>query len=184
LSNQNAVGKMEGFILEAYDNFIQKYSNKDKYGIDVFVVMEISKRFYMDEARIKNFHPQIKELDDHKKAGYLTYWASKLKPIAVRDFSVYDDNPTAPHYINELFAVHLGFGKINYSQKPDNKIGSGIITAEFMSSLLHTLKFRATTGDNLSMIFYLVDEIVPLKAAVVNLGAVLGQLNSAPPTSP
>lgn len=159
----------ECFILRAFDNFIQKFSNSDKYDIDVFVVMDISRRYYKDEARVKFFHPRIKELDGHKKAGYLTYWVSKLKPIVIRDFGVYEVKPTVPHYINEMFAIHLGFGQINYNRKSGgNSIGPGIITKEFITSLLHTLKYRATTGDNLSMLFYLADEMVSLKMPLTN----------------
>jgi len=162
--DKNVLQQTENFILAVFNLFMGCKTEADKYEIDSFVVMEISRRFHLDEMRIKHFHPNIKELDRHKQAGYLCYWTSKLKPIVLRDLGLYEINARCPHYINELFAFILGIGKINSRQKSNvQTIGSNVITTDFVTALLHTLKYRVTTGDNLSMLFYLVDELVPLK---------------------
>jgi hypothetical protein len=69
-----------------------------------------------------------------------------------------------------MFAFILGFGKINGKHKLSGQtIGPNVISKDFVTALLHTLKYRVTTGDNLSMLFYLVDELVPLKNTLVDL---------------
>lgn len=177
ITDPKSIIETEKFIFEAFDLFVGTLGMQDRYALDAFVVMDISRRFHLDEARIKRFHPEITDLDGHKKAGYLCYWASKLRPITIRDFSVYEINPKTPRFVNEVFALVLGFGKINYIQKTSpHRIGPGIITKDFITSLLHTLKFRVTTGDNLSMLFYLVDELVQLKTTCAGLDG-YGRLN-------
>jgi hypothetical protein len=167
--NSKPEEETENFILDAFGQLTQTDTLGNKYDIDTFVVMEIAKRYHLDEMRIKFFHPEIVAMDGHKKAGYLCYWTSKLKPIKVRDYSAYDTAPQKPRYVNELFAFYLGCGKINAIGKPnDKRIDSGIITKDFVTALLHTLRFRVTTGDNLSMLFYLIDELIPLKKMYIN----------------
>jgi hypothetical protein len=121
----------ESFILDVFDLFMGWKTDAGKYEIDSFVVMEISRRYHLDEIRIKRFHPKIKALDSHKQAGYLCYWTSKLKPIVLRDLSLYEVNSSHPHYINELFAFILGIGKINSKQKSSGQtIGPNVINKE------------------------------------------------------
>jgi hypothetical protein len=170
----NEVQKTEILILDAFGKLTQTVIPEDKYDIDTFIVMDVAKRCHLDEARIKLSHPGIPVLDSYKKAGYLCYWVSKLKPIVVRDFSIYETDPEKPHYINESFAFHLGCGKINSILKPLSKsISPGSITKDFVETLLYTLKFRVTTGDDLSMLFYFIDKMVPLKEIEIRFGDII-----------
>jgi len=67
-------------------------------------------RYWRDVTRLHKFH-NIKHIDCHKIAGYLTYWICKIKPL----------EPTIPlfqkktfgYFANEILSLYVGIGRKN-----------------------------------------------------------------------
>jgi len=144
-------------LINLYHEFFSRFNvDLSLYHLDIVVLKDISRRYWRDVERLHKFH-NITHIDNHKIAGYLTYWISKMKPISVSDNHVYLANAKPPMFINELFALYVAIGRINYHLEAihSNKIVT--VDSNFLKSFLYTLKYRITTGDNLSMTYYFIE---------------------------
>lgn len=150
------------FLKKSYDKFLteKKFSNSDVY-VDLVVLQEVAHRYSMDIERLHHCH-SIEHVDCHKIAGYLTYWITKLRPFTIinDDLYLHEDrliNKLVCN-INELFAILLGIGRIKSHYE---SIGMAFVKAplseNFTNAFIYLLKYRITTGDNLSLIYYFLD---------------------------
>lgn len=129
--------------------------NADSYELNLISITDIAIHYCKDVNRIHNFHG-IDFIDRHKIAGYLTYWICKLRPITIKETVAYNKNAYTPLYINELFAFHVSCGRI-FDNVDEIEIEPDF-SDSFMDSFLYTSKYRQTTGDNLSIVYYLLEE--------------------------
>jgi len=140
-------------MLRAYSFFLSAYAlNPKDFGLDVVVLRDMSKRYFKDVDRLHRYHG-ITHIDAHKIAGYTTYWLSKLKPISVGNSALYNGKSEFCVYINEIFALYLASGRIISAGEIKNlRLNSGLL-----ASFLYLLKYRTTSGDNLSIMYYLIE---------------------------
>jgi len=144
-------------LITLYYEFFSRFSvDLSSYYLDIVVLKDISRRYWRDVRRLHDFH-DITLIDNHKIAGYLTYWISKLKPITPINTQVYRQNAETPMFVNELYALYVAGGRINCHLKSINSDKKLQINNEFVKSLLYTLKYRITTGDNLALMYYFVE---------------------------
>jgi len=144
-------------LISQYYEFISRFSIKpNDYYLNVVTLKEVSRRYFRDVRRLHDFH-DITLIDNHKIAGYITYWISKLKPISPINTDVYRRNSETPMFINEIFAVYVAVGRINHYLTSTGRDKSIYMTDEFIRAFIYTLKYRLTTGDNTSIMYYLVE---------------------------
>jgi hypothetical protein len=104
-------------LIDQYYGFMARFDvDLGSYKFDAVTLKDIARRYWRDVERIMAFH-DIKSVDCHKVGGYLTYWITKLKPISVADNKIYLRNAEPPLFINELFALYVAVGRINYHLK-------------------------------------------------------------------
>lgn len=104
-------------------------------------------KVYKDKEDIVRTHKEIDCIDEFKLAGFLAYWISKLKPVQA---VVKPDKEE--QYLNEYLSIAVAFSLVceiygiypNISNKEDNR---------FLTNLLYTLRYRATTARNLPLVF-------------------------------
>ena len=127
-------------------------TNKDVQ-YDPYIIGSLVDRYWKDVERLHIFH-NIKNIDCHKIAGYLTYWICKLKPFKV-EISSYRKNECC-YIINELIALYVGCSRVNSTRKRNGK-NSIQLKKEFISPFLYSLTFRPNNADWLSIIYYFID---------------------------
>ncbi|GBU22293.1 hypothetical protein R80B4_02200 [Fibrobacteres bacterium R8-0-B4] len=130
--------------------------------MEVDTLRVVVKRYLDDVDRIHRHHA-IDKIDCYKIAGYLTYWLCRLKPLRVVDKraackqNIKDDNAkkiaAKSFYINELFAMFLGLGRIN----AHNKTIRNVFDRGFINTFTYSLKYRFITGDMLSLMYGVID---------------------------
>lgn len=160
------------FIIKMYAQYINEMNyNKNDFYLNVSTVKEIAHGYAKDVVRLKACH-DIEYIDCHKIAGYLTYWISKLKPITIINPLLYKSKSNsaisiADHRqlieaiinINEHFSLAIGVSRVK-----SNLVANGFstqikISQNFKKHFFYLLKYRITTGDNLSMIFYFIERL-------------------------
>jgi len=141
-------------ILKMYVNFINHFGiDKDSIFISPVTVLDVSKRYWKDVDTMKSIH-NIQHPNCYKVAGYTTYWISKLKPITIVTTKLYSNELNDLLIrINEYFSFYVSAGSIcSYY----TAIGSSINfnpSHSFVKNLIYTLRYRVTTGENLSLIY-------------------------------
>jgi hypothetical protein len=148
-------------LVRQYVNFLRLFGfNPQHYRVDYTILKAVVKRYLMDVERLHHFH-DITRIDSHKIADYLTYWLCKLRPIVVDKPQAYcETTHPAKHlrhafFINEVFAICVGIGRIN-AKRGDN--GGVTMPTKLFDSLAYELKYRPTSGDTLSLTYYMIDE--------------------------
>jgi hypothetical protein len=148
----------ERAVVGMFYRFLRAFNiNPAIYCLDKVILKDIASRYFRDVKRIHDNHEFIPRIDRHKIAGYMTYWICKLRPISVVYSQVYQNNPITPRYINELFALYVAMGRIvsHYESFGINK--TMIMSNDFLETFMYSLRFRPTTGDTLSMEYYLLE---------------------------
>ena len=137
------------YLMNEYISFLSLYGAKNTdFNLDIFVMREISKRYFKDVDRLHKYHG-ISRIDAFKIAGYTTYWISKLKPISVVNKYLYRSQSEFCMYINEIFAVFIATGRLLSISEVKNIR----ISHNFLAAFLYLLKFRTTSGDNLALMY-------------------------------
>jgi len=164
--NNNDESKAKDYvrsILAQYCAFLRTTGlNPTFYDVEVDTLRVVIKRYLDDVERIHRHHA-IDKIDCYKIAGYLTYWFCRLKPIRVVDKraaykqDIKDDAvkkiSTKSFYINELFAMFLGLGRINAHYKTIRNV----FNREFINTFTYSLKYRFITGDMLALMYGVID---------------------------
>ena len=146
------VSSFAEFMISIYSYFVRAYSfEDDDFNADALVFLDVSKRYFKDVERLHKYH-DITRIDAYKIAGYTTYWISKLKPIGVANASLYGEHSEFCLYINKIFSIYVATGRM-LSMDNVKRIR---LDQELLASFLYLLKYRATSGDNLSMMFRLL----------------------------
>lgn len=142
-------------IFEAFADFLDTYKvDYADISLDTCIVEDISMRYHKDEKRLMENH-KMKGINAQKAAGYLTYWIVKLRPLSITSNAKnYHKRPTLYLYINEAFAFYLATGRLNSAKKR----GEIALSKDFLSAFFYILKYRPTTGDNLTMHYHLMDK--------------------------
>lgn len=142
-------------IFEAFVDFLDFYKiDYTDIKLDTCIVEDISKRYHKDEKRLMENH-SMKGVNAQKAAGYITYWLVKLRPISINtNLENYRTKSTLYLYINEAFAFYVATGRLSSTKKRKDIVFS----KDFLISFLYILKYRPTTGDNLTMHYYLMDK--------------------------
>jgi hypothetical protein len=132
------------------------------YELEADTLRIVVKRYLNDVDRIHRYHA-IDRIDCYKIAGYLTYWFCRLKPIRVVDKraaykqDIKDETvgniANKSFYINEIFAMFLGLGRIN-AHYGDIK---NSVNRDFINTFTYSLKYRFITGDMLSLMYGMID---------------------------
>ena len=115
--------------------------------------LDVSKRFWKDIDTMRAIH-NIQQPNCYKVAGYTTYWISKLKPITVLNIQLYSEeyNDLLTR-INEYFSLYVAVGNIrNHYALLDSNLKLDP-SQPFVKNLIYTLRYRVTTGENLSLIY-------------------------------
>ena len=144
-------------LARQFYNFLSRLGlDAQHYRLDFIILRNVVERYWRDVDRLHRYHA-TERIDRHKIAGYISYWICKLRPIAVTESDVYSNNAMIPLYINEIFAVSAAFGRICACDKnmSDDKVA--VIEEKFFTSLMYSLRYRAMTGDTLSMMYYLIE---------------------------
>jgi hypothetical protein len=133
--------------------------------MEVDIIRLMVKR-YLDDVERLHRHHNIGFIDCYKIAGYLTYWICRLRPIRVVSKIVFQGDiavekvkkaANQSFFINELFAMFLGIGRIDSRYKKDG-IGTSIsLSKDIVNTMLYGLKYRHTTGDMLSLTYAMID---------------------------
>jgi len=147
-------------LLKMYAVFVEQLGiPKPSVFVNPITLLDASKHYWRDVDRLHSSHG-IEHIDCHKIAGYLTYWISKLKPISILDASLYSPKHNELLLnINEYFAFYVAIGRICDDRRKSGKGTTFLsMTAAFIESFVYTMKYRATTGDNLSLMYYLLEE--------------------------
>jgi len=145
------------FLVGKYYDFLNKFGVcAANYVLDKFAVKEIARRYACDVYRLHRYH-STERIDSHKIAGYLTYWICKFRPIHVKHFDVYFGDPKTPQFINETFALFIGMGRINEHYRQNNSDRKIFLGKSLINTFLYDLRYRAATGDMLSMAYYLIE---------------------------
>jgi hypothetical protein len=146
------------FLVGKYYDFLNNFKlYAGSYEIDKFAVEEIARRYAYDVYRLHRYH-STERIDCHKIAGYLTYWICRLRPIRVKDFGTYFENTKTPQFINEVFALFIGMGRINERNRRSGSGKRATISKSLANAFLYGLRYRPTTGDMLSMSYYLIEK--------------------------
>jgi hypothetical protein len=155
-------------LFAEYRRFTRKFKVDPKsYRIDPYILKDVATHYWRDVERLHSFH-DMPLIDSRKIAGYLTYWICKLHPIGATNTFAYLADPQKPKYINEAFAVSVACGRINAALEASGyKVGI-VMDSKTLDSLLYTLKYRATSGDTLTLFFEMVEKLA-LKSNNQNL---------------
>jgi hypothetical protein len=132
------------------------------YDLEVDTLRVVVKRYLDDVDRIHRYHA-IDRIDCYKIAGYLTYWLCRLKPIRVVDKrAVYKQGikdetvrkvANKSFYINEIFAMSLGLGRINAHYG----CVKACLDKDFIDTFTYSLKYRFITGDMLALMYGIIN---------------------------
>ena len=141
-------------ILKMYVNFINYFEiNKNDIFINEVTVLDASMRYWKDVDTMRKIH-SIEYPDCYKVAGYTTYWLTKLKPITIVNAKLYSDKRNEFLInINEYFSLYVAIGFINSHNGLANPSKNFYPTQPFVKNLIYTLRYRITTGDNLSLMY-------------------------------
>ncbi|MBC9785881.1 hypothetical protein H1S01_15450 [Heliobacterium chlorum] len=131
--------------LQLTDNQIQ---------LDYFILNDLTDRFWKD---VKNIHSYDK-ITTHRISGYLCYWICKLRPLSVIDQTILNKDNLSINVMNELLAVFCVIGRLNAHLIDSNSNKRIKISANFMNSLLYTLRYSPLNPELLSLIFTLLEE--------------------------
>jgi hypothetical protein len=146
------------FLVEKYYDFLNKFKlYAGSYELDKFAVEEVARRYAYDVYRLHRYH-STERIDRHKIAGYLTYWICRFRPIRVKDFGIYFENTRTPQFINEVFALFIGMGRVNEHYRQSGSGKRIAVTKSLVNTFLYDLRYRAITGDMLSMAYYLAEK--------------------------
>jgi len=152
-------------LLGEYARFIRDFrADVHKYQIDHYAIKDVATHYWRDVERLHSFH-NMPLIDSRKIAGYLAYWICKLHPIGVTGYRVYFDNPQKPKFVNESFALYVVFGRINAALEANGYKQRIALDNKILESLLYTLKYRATSGDTLSLLFEMAEKLTLAKNA-------------------
>lgn len=113
------------------------------------ILLHCIQSYFLDLLRTKIFH-EIKLADEHKIAGFLMKWISKLKPIQVLNNDP-KEITKKEILVNEFFAIYAGFNVFS-------KISFKKISTKFALNLLYTLHFRSSDGMIFSSLMYLLEK--------------------------
>jgi len=150
-------------MISMYHLFLKQFKlNVYAYRLDYYVIKDVAVKYWRDVERLHSFHG-MDRINAAKIAGYYAYWLSKLRPIAVIDIGQYSERVGAAKFVNELFAVYLACGRINESLQKAGYSGYAQIDADTISTLLYTMRYRTTSGDNLTLFFNMVEKIAKIR---------------------
>lgn len=111
--------------------------------LNEIVLEEMLFRFQRDLGRLDD------DPDPYKKAGCITFWAKKLKPLVISN----DNTQVVYLIINEIFALYLGLGYL-----PKVKI-----SADLLEDFIIDLRYRAMSPHSIMYMFKaLCNNSVPL----------------------
>ncbi|MCL2755075.1 MAG: hypothetical protein FWD35_05105 [Oscillospiraceae bacterium] len=146
--------------------------DKKRYALDSAILNDVCERYYRDRNRLRQSHPPMDRIDRHKISGYTSYWLCKLKPIKIvgaeeeiqaeykshvvlkssdgtEDSAILRINDALA--VNEKFALFVSCGRLHNA---GSKLSENVYIP-----LLYNLRYRPTSGDALSLIYYLAEVI-------------------------
>jgi len=151
------------FLSVAYVEFVEEYKlDESEIQLNNTILAEVSYRFLRDLRKIVISH-EIDKADNAKRAGFVTYWINRLKPIAWFNIVTKRDVELYMH-VNELFAMFVA-GGVLFSEKKDREktLNFDSFGKYFRSHFLYTLRHRTTSGYNLTLMYYLMGDVLELK---------------------
>jgi hypothetical protein len=152
-------------LLDNYYGFLRRFKvNNSLYRINYYVLKDIATHYWRDVDRLHHFH-NMPLIDCRKIAGYLAYWICKLQPISVTSYSAYLTNADTPKFINETFALYIACGRINEELTANGHKSGIVIEDKTFDTLLYTMKYRTTSGDNLTLFFEMAEKLSLAKTA-------------------
>ena len=115
------------------------------FSLNQWLVNEVIERYFMEVARIKQFHPRVENTSTPKVAAYLANWIARIKPVQIL-VPLTNENKHLI-YINEDLAIFVGFSVFGgvYKLIPFN--------CPQLNELRYHLRYRVMHADNLAMAF-------------------------------
>jgi len=146
-------------LLKMYANFAEVLNlPKTSVYVNPATVLNVAKHYWRDVDRMHAFQ-DFTLIDCHKIAGYYAYWLGKLKPISITDVNAYSPKFSQLFLnINECFAFYVGVGRVNDCLKKTGKTLIDSVPKNFFEAIIYTLNYRSTSGDNLSLMYYLTEK--------------------------
>ncbi|MCL2689686.1 MAG: hypothetical protein FWE57_07560 [Chitinispirillia bacterium] len=141
-------------LANGYCEFMNYFKQDARcYRLEPTTISDVVERYWRDVDRLHRYH-SMKRIDRHKIAGYLTYWISKLRPIAVIKSCADIDNADISTYINELYAIFVALGRLCETKQGKEPV----VKSSLLNTLLYNLRYRPVTGDMLSMVYFQIEE--------------------------
>ena len=127
-----------------YNNYIaHNVTTPSNFRISPRILLEAIDRSLAHRDLIEDCHDGLNGSDHYKYAGYLAYWLSKLKPIAILE-----QNPNKQEIlINEYVAINLA---INYFYDQCN---FQMLKRKVVEDLVYALRYRTMTARMLPSVF-------------------------------
>ena len=167
------------FLSKMYIHFLaQRGLDEGFLHLNLVVLLDASRRYCRDLQRIRDGHIDI-EIEDHaKRAGFITYWINKLKPISWSEKVDELDNlwtekideldnevKRSYRYVNEIFAIYIACGAVtSRSADAEKKLNLISHVGEYFDQLFHyNLRYRTTTGYSLSLVYYVLQYSLELR---------------------
>jgi hypothetical protein len=123
---------------------------RDVLKLSLPIVTEITRRYLGDQKKTEDSHEGIKGIDHYKKAGYATFWISKLKPIMItggipKSFGI---SPNEIMLINEHLAISVACAFLVDKHKANPPLSKKIIR-----DFKYTLRYRINTRHQMVLIY-------------------------------
>ena len=151
--------------LKMAHNFVNIKKIAQNINVDGKLLKIATIDFFVDIARVKEFHKEIKIINFEKNYGYMAYWILKRKPLQIiKEFP-------GSEFINELFVAAYIIPLI-LAEKGKN--GSHCIHKsfeDFQILLFYNLKYRQLTQQSLELMinsFSCGCDFVPINTATQN----------------
>ncbi|GBU20991.1 hypothetical protein R80B4_00878 [Fibrobacteres bacterium R8-0-B4] len=158
-------------LLDNYYGFLRRFKvNVNQYRVNHYILKDVATHYWRDVDRLHRYQ-NMPLIDCRKIAGYLAYWICKLQPISVASYSVYLKNANTPKFINETFAVYVVCGRINEDLTVNGHKNGIVIEDKTLDTLLYTMKYRITSGDNLALFFDMAEKLTLAKATQIGAPA-------------
>lgn len=152
--------EMARAIEKIFYEFLSEFNlDANIFKLDYLRLLDTCKYYFNDVITIHVLNPSITNTDRHKIAGYTAFWINKFNFIYIVDPNHTLANPNVIGYINQLFSFTVGAGRLNEYLNSKGKFDGVEYSDSFIKYYLEYSKSKNLTGEALSLVFYLLEEL-------------------------
>lgn len=143
--NSGIIAQRFRHTLRMTQNFINVKKIGQNISVDTKLLKIATIDFFVDIARIKEFHKEIHEINSEKIYGYMAYWLLKRKPLQViKEFpgSEFINELFVAAYIIPLILIEKGISGNQCTQKSFD---------DFQILLFYNLKYRLISQQSIEL---------------------------------